>query len=247
MKTSSFKIFLSSLFIGILLFSCATDLSNSKVIKGNKETITQSRTVDPNFTKIIKTSFIDVKLIEGTSDGKLEIYGESNVLPYIQAKVKDSGLILSVNDSVNIRRQRPVIISLTTNQIQEITSSGSGDTKTEGSIKTDRFKIKRSGSGNMHMDFDVQDLDIHSSGSGDIRLAGTAKNLKFNKSGSGNLEAFHLTVDHADIEVSGSGDTEIRVNKELNLQHSGSGDVSYKGQPKMQINSSGSGEVKNDN
>jgi hypothetical protein len=83
------------------------------------------------------------------------------------------------------------------------------------------------------------------SGSGKVQASGSAKEVKATISGSGEVLAANLVTDKCDVRISGSGDVEINVNKELDAHISGSGSVSYRGNPAhVNSHSSGSGSVR---
>ena len=120
-----------------------------------------------------------------------------------------------------------------------------GNIKIEGTLKSPELDIEISGSGNISGSIKSDNLDVIQSGSSNIRLAGTAEKAEFECSGSGNIICGDLSLDYCTVEMSGSGNAELLVNKELSAEISGSGNVKYKGQGTI-INSStaGSGKIR---
>jgi Putative auto-transporter adhesin, head GIN domain len=92
---------------------------------------------------------------------------------------------------------------------------------------------------------DVEKLDLVQSGSSNIRLSGKATKAEFNCSGSGNLQSPDLIIDYCEVSISGSGNADLTVEKELSGSLSGSGNIRYKGNAEITEKSiSGIGKIK---
>jgi cytoskeletal protein CcmA (bactofilin family) len=137
-----------------------------------------------------------------------------------------------------------VKITLIYKALTVISSSGSSDVTTAGTIKSDDLSIKLSGSGNFKGDVETNSLKLRISGSADMKLSGKANSQDIEISGSGNVKSFDLAANTVKISVSGSGNADVNVSNELDAKVSGSGEVRYKGNPQKQIfKSSGSGSI----
>lgn len=169
--------------------------------------------------------------------------GESNILEYVETKVEGSTLMINTKKGFNLQTRKPVVIKLNAENLNVLSSSGSGDTRTAGVLKGNDFKISQAGSGDMKLEFDLERLTINMAGSGNINLRGKSQELEVSKAGSGDLFAFDLVVETADISSAGSGDTQLKVKHILNISKVGSGDIFYKGQPKIKASSTGSGDI----
>ena len=185
----------------------------------------------------------DAKVAVSAADeekvNEIETYVQGRIL-YIRFKTKKSWWSDQWNTTGrNFRAyvSAPVIKSLS--------SSGSGNIKIEGTLKSPELDIEISGSGNISGSIKSDNLDVIQSGSSNIRLAGTAEKAEFECTGSGNIICGDLSLDYCTVEMSGSGNAELLVNKELSAEISGSGNVKYKGQGTI-INSStaGSGKIR---
>ena len=128
-------------------------------------------------------------------------------------------------------------------QLDYISQSGSGNIRIEGTLKSPELTIEVSGSGNIYGDIQTKELEVNVSGSSNIRLTGSAANAEFTCSGSGNINAPGLVTDICEVEMSGSGNAELTVNKELSAKLSGSGNIRYGGSGNL-VNSSTSGSGK---
>jgi hypothetical protein len=106
--------------------------------------------------------------------------------------------------------------------------------------------IEMSGSGDIGTvgNFQFDDLSLLISGSGNFSFAGSAKNMNAKISGSGNIHTFDMPTENATVKITGSGDMQINVTRQLDATISGSGDIVYKGTPSVSSRVTGSGRVR---
>jgi len=130
-------------------------------------------------------------------------------------------------------------------KINFVSLSGSGNIRIEGTLKAPELGIQLSGSGNVSGNIVTDDLDLRQSGSGNIKLTGNAGKAEFSCSGSGNVICADLVTDNCRVTLSGSGNAEVNVNKELSASISGSGNIRYRGNGNL-VNAStaGSGKIR---
>lgn len=130
-------------------------------------------------------------------------------------------------------------------QFNNISLAGSGNIRIEGLLKAGALEVSLSGSGNIVGNVDAQSLDIRQSGSGNTKLSGSAKQVEFNCSGSGNINCYDLITDDCEVRISGSGNAEVSVNRELSASISGSGNIRYKGNGNLvRASTAGSGKIR---
>ncbi len=138
-----------------------------------------------------------------------------------------------------------VDVHITTNVLTKVAVSGSGDIVSKNKFKVKDLRLSVSGSGDIDMDVEANDLVVKVSGSGDVDLRGSAESNDVSISGSGSLDAEDLIVDYYDISIAGSGRCRIHANKEIDSSIAGSGSIYYKGNPdKINNSSAGSGKIK---
>ncbi len=138
-----------------------------------------------------------------------------------------------------------VTIKITYKKLVAIHSGGASNIVGNSVIKTSDFDLKGSGSGDMKIKVDVNNLNISLSGSNDVEVEGSANTQSISISGSGDISAFELESGTTTVKISGSGDVDVNVSESLTAKISGSGDISYKGSPDRQdVKVSGSGSVK---
>ena len=236
------------LFFSILLFSASSVnaqwWSNSKKVAGNKEVTIQSRSV-ANYDQISVTGMMEVQLIAG-NEGKIDIEAESNLMEFIETKVNNGHLRISIQKGINIEPSKnyPIKIVVPFETLGALTLTGSGHIRNSDVIKARDFKIIVTGSGNMNLNLITENLESTVTGSGDLKLKGTSREFTCKVTGSGDVFAYDLIADKVDASVMGSGDVEVSVENELNAKVSGSGDIKYRGNPdKQNFKTSGSGSI----
>jgi len=236
-------------FITLVFILCMASMSYAqwgKKIKGNGKVVTIERATG-DYEAIAVSGWFDVELIDGT-EGTISMKGEENLLEYIITEVKDGKLVVKPEKGVNLQpsswKSGTISITIPVKEINAVSMSGSGDLEGKTVLKGSGFKTSMSGSGDLSLHLEVQDLDVHVSGSGDMDLKGSTNNLEVQISSSGDVHAFGLNANNVSAIVSGSANIEVTANESLKARVSGSGDISYRGNPaKIDSKTSGSGDV----
>ena len=204
---------------------------NNDKIEGNGNIKTEKRNVS-EYDQVALSGFFDVFLEKGT-EGKLTIEAESNFLDYIVTEVEGDKLIIKTKKGYNLRPSRNMIVKITVpfKDLDEVSLSGSGDIVSNAVIKARNFKSYISGSGDITLEVDADDVDTALSGSGDIKLSGKTNKLSAKVSGSGDVDCYNLKAKNVEAKVNGSGDVKVYASEKLYARVSGSGDIDYKGNP----------------
>ena len=234
----------SILLIAMILIGTSAHAQWWKRIKGNGNTITQTRQT-ANYDKVSVSGSFDVQLVRG-EEGEITLKGEENLLEHIEVYVKNNVLILKVKDNINLSSSwnKTITIEVPVIEITGVKLSGSGDISTQTTLKATDFNAAVSGSGDISLAIEATNLHVQISGSGDINLSGSADDLTVKVSGSGDVNAYDVAAQDATVTVSGSADVTLTVKGTLNAKVSGSGDIQYKGNPKKVVSKvSGSGDV----
>lgn len=205
--------------IGILLLaSCTKDHIRGV---GPKDTVTRNVA---NFTSVSGAGNSNVFITQG-AEFKVEVKGYSNLIPYFETKVINNELQLGYRDNISVKNDN-IEVFITMPFLNGVKLSGSGEIKTSGNFN-----------GNIRFDAFV-------AGSGNIIIEqGSAKQFFASIAGSGNIHAINMVAEKAEINSTGSGNTEITATQELKVRISGSGNVYYKGSPQIISEIAGSGNV----
>jgi hypothetical protein len=230
-------------------------LSLVMVTKGQEKKVV----MDPNAQKREVGSFTGVK-ISGSielilSQGPESIVAisaaEASEVDKIETEVRGGILYIGLKDRKNwwndqwntMNKKYKAYVSAP--DIHSIESAGSGNIQIVGTLKVDDLELEVAGSGNVKGSIEVENLEMVQSGSSNIRLSGKAAKAAFNCSGSGNIQCPDLIIDFCEVNISGSGNADLTVEKELAGSLSGSGNIRYKGNAEITEKSiSGVGKIR---
>jgi hypothetical protein len=176
-----------------------------------------------SFDKIgISGGFDVVFLKEGDSESvTLDVSGIDP--EKIETEVKDGTLRIHTKKGCYSNFKAKITVNY--RSLKSVANSGSTDIVTLSPIKTDKFELASSGSGDFKGELDVKDLEIAISGSSDMTLSGNADVQEIAISGSGDVNAATLKGSAADVAISGSGDVRLGVSGRVKTAVSGSGSV----------------------
>ncbi len=102
-----------------------------------------------------------------------------------------------------------------------------------------------SGAQQLHIrNFDQDSLILHASGAADVDGGGKARRLEAHISGAGHLSLDQLSVDDAEVSISGAGDAALDARKSSEVSISGAGHVRLRCRPQnVDVQKSGFGDV----
>lgn len=182
----------------------------------------------------------DVIIRQG-SEQSVTVEGKRNIIDELDRNVKNGIWDIDVDGCVRDNNDMRIFITLP--EITSLKISGSGSIESENVLLVDDINLRISGSGDMDLDMEANNVVAEISGSGEMILDGLANQLDFEVSGSGDLHAFGLETQSAIIDIRGSGDAEVFAVNDLDVKISGSGDVTYRGNPSLNVKINGSGKV----
>ncbi|MFD1096182.1 head GIN domain-containing protein [Salegentibacter chungangensis] len=233
---------LATVLLGIS--SANAQFFGNKRVNGNGEITTQNRNTS-SYDEVSLQGSMDVELVAGT-EGKLKVEAESNLQEYILTEVEAGVLKISVEKGVNLNpsRNNEIKIIVPFKDLEGVYLTGSGDIRTTDMIKASSFTMKVTGSGDMKIEVEANNLEGSVTGSGDILLRGKANDFTCNVNGSGDVKAYDLKAQNVVARISGSGDIQVYASKSLDARVAGSGDVTYRGNPeKENFKTAGSGSI----
>lgn len=224
-----------------VVFQASAQRGHWKAVKGQGPSVEKTLNLD-DFSGLQLTLAADVFLTQGNKQS-VRVVGQQNIIDLIETEVKND--VWKIKTSQNIRSYDNLKFYITIPSLHYARISGSGDIITENHFRGCKdLTVGVSGSGNLRIMADAQNVDLGISGSGDVELEGNANNLEIHVSGSGDVDAFDMDSNNVDIHVSGSGSCRVNAERELEVHVSGSGDVYYKGSPSVHSRISGSGDLR---
>lgn len=202
----------------------------------------------------VETRSLDISRFEGVSvngstrvfisrggEQRVEVKGQSNILDELETKVQ--GGVWEISFDRCLRDHETVEVYITVPELTSASVGGSGYVELEDEFKSDDFDASVSGSGDMKLQLDTDNLTSHISESGTISAAGVANRHDISISGSGNNKSFDLRTTETEVDISGSGKAQVNARNSLDVEISGSGRVYHKGNPKVNADVSGSGKI----
>jgi hypothetical protein len=228
--------------LGLMIFSSCR-MAGYKRVKGNGEIRTEDRHITRAERIKLRGSY-DVEITQGPVVS-VKVEADDNILPYIFTSEEDGFLLIKSKDRVNFSTENPIKIYITTNKLEQVQLSGSGNiigkTKFTGG---DKLTLKISGSGSMDLEVNTPSVDGDISGSGSMTLRGETRDEKVHISGVGDFNADELKSETAVVKIAGSGNVKVFADTKLDVNIAGVGSVYYKGNPTIKQHVAGSGEVK---
>lgn len=193
------------------------------------------------FNKLEAATMADIKIKYGTP--MVTIEGDSAVIAAHLVEWKDSTLTIRIDPEKSIRSSNHPLITIQTQQLDEIILTSSGTLTTVDSFTGAQKKITLTGSGDVMTLFSGQGLEMHLLGSGMAHNKGQFESMNVKLEGSGDVELQDTECKSGVVNLVGSGSVRVNCTDNLLINLMGSGDVFYKGSPKLQTNKLGSGEV----
>jgi len=218
--------------ISLLLVSCDKDLLNFPKSAGNTVTIT--RPVENNYTKIYLNDDVNLVITQGdTYTIKLE--GGENLLPQIETLISDSTLTIRNKNTFNWLRSydKEITAYVTLPHILELQYAATSTVTNTDTIREDSLTVTATG-GSGYIDLIIKTgtakLSIIS-GSADMKFSGrTGVNFIFSD-GYGPFNCLNLESGFLFMRNSSTNDCYINVVYHLEYEIMGLGNIYYRGDP----------------
>lgn len=240
------KLIIPGLLLALLCNSCLIDLDDDLIgncINGNGPVISEELFVSP-FDGIELQLSASVSIRQGPTQ-RITVEGSSDVIDRLDLRVRNGILFIDLDRC--IRNLRDLRFFITIPSITYLSIAGSGEIVSENFLLVDDIELFISGSGDMDLGLEADEVFASISGAGTILLEGVANDTDLEISGSGDYLTFGLETLTSSVRIRGSGSAEVLVREALFVNISGSGDVLYRGLPILDVNISGSGAVINAN
>jgi hypothetical protein len=226
--------FTFTMFSAFLLTACAFG------VDGSGKVTAETRALE-KFSGVELKNAANVYITQGETQ-EVKIEAEDNLVQFITTEVKNNELVIDCKE--NITSHEPINVYITVKDLCLVELTGSGNMITKNEIDCDHMTLRLGGSGTMKANVKSQSLKASLSGSGNLDLAGSSAESDIRISGSGNVNAQQMKTFTSAVSISGSGNTKVDANNELDVNISGSGNVFYVSEPaKITTKITGSGEV----
>jgi hypothetical protein len=230
-----------SLLLFTLVASAFTISSKNEKVVGSGNIKAEARN-ESAFRRISTSGVYNVYITPGAKSD-IRVEADDNLLPLIITKVNGNELEIYTKKGYDIKPTKTINIYVTLDELEELSSSGSGGFYSKGKLKGNNVKFSFSGSTNTNIDLNANNLTVQVSGSSKLNLKGNIPDTKYAISGSADVEALELQSSDADVNISGTGKLDIVAEKKLNISVSGMGKIRYKGTPVINQSSSGMAKI----
>lgn len=192
-------------------YACSGSYTSTVVgcLEGNGVKASEERKLTP-FDAIDMDGAFEARITCGRpGQEQVRITTDKNLLDKITSDVRSGTLHLSIDGSICTKIG--ILVELTADQFDRLTSGGSADIQIQG--------------------FDNDALQLTVNGSGDVQAAGKTGKLHARLNGSSDIQTVDLRAKHTIVAITGSGSAEVWASEQLDAQITGAGDISYGGNP----------------
>lgn len=228
----------------ILLVLTLSSWSPKKEIKGSGKKLKIERET-ASFEGINVDNAIHVFLSQGDKE-LVEVEADDNIVPYIQTKVRDRILYITLKGNKQIRNfspRLPMKVYVMLQNLREIKANSAATVEGESAFRVENFELNISSAATLELEIEAKTIDMEVSSAANVTLTGHAHNMKADLSGACHLNASGLETMQADIDASGASVATIKVKDEFQYDVSGAAELTYSGNPriyKAEITSAGS-------
>jgi hypothetical protein len=175
---------------------------------------------------------------------------DDNLVKYLRVELKGDALHIGLDPSMSYQNTTlKAEVTMPSLQAMEVTGASTADV--QGFASQDALDLRLSGAGKVNLTgmsvgevtidvsggahlsggFQAQELHGEVSGAGRVSLEGSASRAQLEASGAGRLDLVSLTLQDADLQLSGGASGTVRVTGTLNVDASGGAHLDYYGSP----------------
>lgn len=190
---------------------------------------------------------VNVSIQTGQGPSAIAEADTRRALDRISVRKAGSELIVSVSPRTDqtdrFSSEPPITLRLTTYRLNKILHRGSGSVAVDN-MKERNTNIRIGGFGSVTVGNIKSDrLEISMNGGGELTVGGEAQMAKITLLGSSSLDATALSVDELDLTHRGPANTQIAVEKRVEISNSGSGYIEIAGRPNCLVRTAGAAEI----
>nr|MDE5639115.1 DUF2807 domain-containing protein [Odoribacter sp.] len=228
----------------VLLVLVLSSWNLKKEVKGSGKVLQEQREVT-SFEGINVNNAIHVFLSPGNKES-VKVEADDNVVPYIQTKVKDGILHITLKGEEPIRNflpKLPMNVYVTIRNLREIEANAAATVEGESAFQVETLELDISSAASLDLEVKGENIDMDISSAANVTLSGQINNIKAEASGACKLNGANLETLKANIDMSGASSATLKVKDELEYNVSGASRLTYSGNPriyKAEITSAGS-------
>lgn len=234
--------FVLVLILAMSMVGCINYTPGAKIIVGNRDNVTEERTLEQPLTGARTMSPIDL-VLDPDLQGKVILEGESNILELVEIRQDGKGVLeVSFKPNIGITPTKTVVVSIPViaGGLLETSSTGSIMARNNAVVTGDSLELRVSSTGSINVTANVKTLKATDSSTGRIVLAGSAEEADIELSSTGGFDGYEFKVVDATVSVSSTGSAYVSVSGDLVGEISSVGNIVYDGNP-ASVTSKGGG------
>ncbi len=210
------------LLLASLSVACNGRIGSVKVVRGSGNVVTEERDVS-DFTSV-SLQGVGELFIDQTGSELVDITADDNLLPYIETRVSDNKLIISIQRNITFSDVGELTYHVTVAELDSLELDGLSN------ITVDNLNGEA--------------LTVNLDGAGSITVSGEVDRQTVEINGAGKYDAANLKSREAVVTHSGAGLAVVQVSDQLDATLNGIGTVEYIGDPQVTKDVSGLGSVR---
>ena len=228
-----------------LLSLCLLIITSSCMItgvRGNRNVVTENRSISSNFDAIHISHGIELDLsIDGSTS--LIVEADENIMDLIRTEVENG--VLRIYTEENIWSSKARIVHLSADQINKIKATSGASVHNRNTLRSKSLELSATSGANLSLLLEVDQLDCSTTSGSDISLKGMANHAKFRATSGSNLRAKNLTAKSCDASVTSGANVSLHATDALEAKATSGGNISYDGSPTtIQKKSSSGGSIR---
>ena len=224
-----------------LLFTTSSCIFDGVVgIKGNRNVVSEDRTIRSDFEIINVQQGINLTITQGKPTS-ISVEADENVIDLLITEVKNNELNIYFEKSVYQAKARNVY--LTTENISKIKASSGASVKSENTIQAETLELDSSSGSTMKIRANANEITSESSSGSSITIVGKSNSFTANSSSGSSINAKDLKTVNANTKASSGANIDVNVTGKLTAKASSGADIDYEGSPETinkETNSGGS-------
>ncbi|MEW4925521.1 head GIN domain-containing protein [Algibacter sp. 2305UL17-15] len=239
--TTLIKIIIASI-LSLMLFSCNFDMNWNSGVKGNRNVVEETRTVNAPFSNIKATEGLSVYLTQSNNE-RITVEADENLQELIIVEVIDG--TLKIHTKENIGRAASKKINVSFKSITGITSTSGSSVRSTNTISAEKLDLKSTSGSNMKVAIDAIDLKCESTSGSSLKVSGKAQYLSAKATSGSNIKAGDLIAESSEVKATSGANITVNTSKELIAKATSGGGIKYYGNPeKVDEDKSSGGSIR---
>lgn len=215
----------------MILVSLLTITSYAQVrkIKGNGIVQDKNRRVE-KYNKVVIDGDVTVELLNNPFKNTIKTTGDGNLHQLVSITVVNQVLTLKRKPGFEIlSATQPLVITLTTKDINEITLMGDkGSITNLAAIEIPSLKLTNTGTGTMDLKVKVEQLELNTENAAAIKVTGNANTVKIKSNSTGDIDMKELSNFFTEIEANNTGNIFTNTVNGIDGSLNGAGNLYYR-------------------